>query len=126
LIITVLIPYLRAVEMIEERLPPFDCETYQIHIPRVLSTFAAPPVRAGGAVVPPLDPAGTPPDAALAIPSEDAQPAATIATAARRVLRRLRIRASRRASLSAITCATVAENPRSPYKLRCKPARAGR
>jgi hypothetical protein len=78
-------PYLRAVEMIDERLPPFDCEMYQIHIPRALSAFEAPVVCGGGAVVPPpVEPAVTPPDEASATPADQAQKeartAATILT----------------------------------------------
>ncbi len=42
LIITVLMPYLRAVAMIEETLPLLERETYQIHMPRPASAPESP------------------------------------------------------------------------------------
>src|SRR5947199_4833227 len=86
LIISVLIPYRRAVAMIEDRLPPLDCDTYQTHIPRPVSARAAPAARGGGAGAPTVDPAEAPPEDAVATAAEEMHAQAAIAARTRRSL----------------------------------------
>src|SRR5437667_11770905 len=93
--------------MIDDRLPPLDCDTYQIHIPRPARALAAPVGCGAGAGEPTVEPTVAPPLEEAAAAAADVQAAASTAARTRR-------------SLWSIGGATVAENPPPRSKLRCK------
>src|SRR5437588_7440202 len=104
--------------MIDDRLPPLDCDTYQIHMPRLPSGLrpraggTATVVGAGCAAGPvPAPPEDGPPEDAAAV-AGSAQASEARAMSEIRSGARPQARAASSAILQSTTEATVRDNPR--------------